>query len=340
MRIGVEIDIAKEAHWATAIDADGVVHVDRKLLNTPADIAALVAELAALGSTIRVGLDVVGGIAGLAEAMLAEAGFTLVHVPGLAVNRARQGTVGGENKSDPRDARTIADQARTRTDLRPSSRPPNSTSRFACSSRRRDLVQAQTQPRAQLEDAIPPGQRSGPLPTRSVAVYVQGVRRDDVRHRLWSRTPSCGLLRRDIGRGGRRMGATGQASHTLVCPHARASPGRRRTGTSVRDRIASACQPHWPSAVRRQLSRFSASKGFVRKHATPARSARARTRSFGYAVIRTVGMRRPDAARRWCRSSPLIPGMLTSAMTEAARVSRGELEQRLPRGESLRLEAR
>ena len=62
---------------------------------SPADIAALVAELAALGSTIRVGLDVVGGIAGLTEAMLAEAGFTFVHVPGLAVNRARQGTVGG-----------------------------------------------------------------------------------------------------------------------------------------------------------------------------------------------------------------------------------------------------
>jgi hypothetical protein len=36
---------------------------------------------------------------------LAEAGFALVHVPGLAVNRARQGTVGGEQKSDPRDAR-------------------------------------------------------------------------------------------------------------------------------------------------------------------------------------------------------------------------------------------
>ena len=65
-----------------------------------------------------VGLDVVGGIAGLAEAMLAEAGFRLVHVPGLAVNRARQGTAGGENKSDPRDARVIAEQVRTRRDLR------------------------------------------------------------------------------------------------------------------------------------------------------------------------------------------------------------------------------
>ena len=31
MRISVGIDIAKEVHWVTAIDADGVVHLDRKL---------------------------------------------------------------------------------------------------------------------------------------------------------------------------------------------------------------------------------------------------------------------------------------------------------------------
>jgi len=50
--------------------------------------------------------------------VLLNAGFTLVHVPGLVVNRARQGTVGGESKSDPRDARVIADQVRTRSHLR------------------------------------------------------------------------------------------------------------------------------------------------------------------------------------------------------------------------------
>lgn len=112
-RINVGIDIAKEIHWVTAIDAEGVMQIDRKLLNTPTDIASLADQLAALGgpgdSNIRVGVDVIGGIAGLVEAMLAAAGCTLLHVPGIAVNRARQGTVGGENKSDPRDARTIAD---------------------------------------------------------------------------------------------------------------------------------------------------------------------------------------------------------------------------------------
>ncbi len=87
MRISVGIDIAKEIHWVTAIDADGVVQIDRKLLNTPTDIASLADQLANPGDTVRIGIDVIGGIAGLAEAILAEAGFTLVHVPGLAVNR-------------------------------------------------------------------------------------------------------------------------------------------------------------------------------------------------------------------------------------------------------------
>src|SRR6266511_4093642 len=92
--------------------------MDRRLDNTPAAIAALIAELKTLEGEITIGLDVVGGIAGLAEAMLAAAGRSLVHVPGLAVNRARQGTRGGESKSDPRDARVIADQVRMRRDLR------------------------------------------------------------------------------------------------------------------------------------------------------------------------------------------------------------------------------
>ncbi len=155
MRISVGIDIAKEIHWVTAIDADGIVRIDRKLLNTPSDIAALADELTALHGTVRIGLDVIGGIAGLAEAILAQAGFALVHVPGIAINRARQGTVGGENKSDPRDARTIADQVRTRADLRriePATEIDLEIRLLV--SRRGDLVQAQTQRLSRMHDLL------------------------------------------------------------------------------------------------------------------------------------------------------------------------------------------
>jgi transposase len=155
MRINVGIDIAKEVHWVTAIDADGVVHVDRKLENTPAAIASLSDELKQLGATVRIGLDVVGGIAGLAEAMLAGAGFALVHVPGLAVNRARQGTVGGEHKSDPRDARVIAEQVRTRQDLRPLEPASERDLELRLLvGRRRDLVETQTRRLARLHDLL------------------------------------------------------------------------------------------------------------------------------------------------------------------------------------------
>lgn len=155
MRISVGIDIAKEIHWVTALDADGVMQINRKLLNTPTDIAVLIDELTTLHGTVRIGLDVIGGIAGLAEAMLAQAGFALVHVPGIAVNRARRGTVGGENKSDPRDACTIADQVRTRSDLRPIEPAAELDLEIRLLvSRRGDIVQAQTQRLSRLRDLL------------------------------------------------------------------------------------------------------------------------------------------------------------------------------------------
>ena len=155
MRISAGIDIAKEKHWVTVLDADGAVQIDHELLNTPTEIASLADRLTALGGTVRIGIDVVGGIAGLAEAMLAQAGFTLVHVPGLAVNRARQGTVGGENKSDPRDARAIADQVRTRSDLRPVEPATEIDLEIRLlAGRRRDLVDAQTQRLARMHDLL------------------------------------------------------------------------------------------------------------------------------------------------------------------------------------------
>ena len=68
MQISVGIDIAKEIHWITAIDANGGVLIDHKLENIPAAIAELIEELTQLKGNVRIGLDVVGGIAGLTEA--------------------------------------------------------------------------------------------------------------------------------------------------------------------------------------------------------------------------------------------------------------------------------
>ncbi len=104
MRVSVGIDVAKEVHWATVVDEMGEVLLDRRLPNDPAAVGGLVTDLRALvaregADGVTVGLDVMGGIAGLLQAMLTAAGLGLVHVPGLAVNRAREGTVGGERRA-------------------------------------------------------------------------------------------------------------------------------------------------------------------------------------------------------------------------------------------------
>ena len=101
-----------------------------------------------------IGIDVVGSFARFLEAMLLAEGFALVHTPGIAVNRAGQGFAGGERKSDPKDARTIAELVRTR-DLRPIQ--PDDDTRVALRlkvGRRRDLVQDQTRRLARLRGLL------------------------------------------------------------------------------------------------------------------------------------------------------------------------------------------
>lgn len=66
-------------------------------------------------------------------------------MPGLAVNRAAAGFAGGERKSDPQDARVIAELVRTRPDLRPIRLDEEITIAIRLLvARRRDLTQDQT----------------------------------------------------------------------------------------------------------------------------------------------------------------------------------------------------
>jgi transposase len=87
--------------------------------------------------------------------MLAAADLDVVHVPGLAVKTARRATRGGEHKSDPRDARVIADQVRTRDDLRRVTPLTDADADLALLvSRRRELVIAQTRRITRLRDLL------------------------------------------------------------------------------------------------------------------------------------------------------------------------------------------
>jgi transposase len=159
MGVAIGIDIAKEFHWVRAISAaDGEVLLDRRVDNDPVSIQQLIDELLTLAGTrggSRAGIDVIGGIAGLITAMLIEAGIDVVHVSGLAVNRARQGTVGGEHKSDPRDAAVIAEQVRHRRDLRPVNALTEIDAEIRLLvGRRRELVGDQTRRISRLRDLL------------------------------------------------------------------------------------------------------------------------------------------------------------------------------------------
>jgi transposase len=155
MPIFVGVDVAKETHWVCALDQDARVVLDRAVQNDQAALDALAAELRGLGPERQIALDVTGSIASFLEAVLLAEGFTLVHVPGIAVNRAGHGFAGGERKSDPRDARTIAELARTRTGLRPINRDDETTIAIRLKiARRRDLVQDQTRRLSRLRQLL------------------------------------------------------------------------------------------------------------------------------------------------------------------------------------------
>jgi hypothetical protein len=135
--VAVGVDVAKDFHWVRGIDRRaGEVVFSGRVDNTAPALAAFVEQLETLRARgpLTVGIDVVGGIASVLCAMLLEAGIEVVHVPGLAVNRAREGTSGGEHKSDPRDAAVIADRFATVVICARSSRSANWTPRSGCSS--------------------------------------------------------------------------------------------------------------------------------------------------------------------------------------------------------------
>lgn len=260
MPVAVGIDIAKEFHWACVIDAaSGEVLLSRRVDNDPGALGALVAELEALGAEhgpARVGLDVVGGIASLATCTLAEAGFALVHVPGLAVNRARQGTHGGEHKSDPADAAVIAEQVRTRAELRPIE-PLNELDAEIrlLVGRRRDLVRDQTRRLTRLRDllaSIHPGLERVVDPTGKASLVLLSryvtpaeIRRAGPR-RITEHVLASGHLRRAEVEALARRAVDGARAQRVVVP------GEARAAALVRELAGEAL------AARERLGRLDA----------------------------------------------------------------------------------
>src|SRR5215208_5768386 len=110
------VDAGKEAHWADMLDASGAQLLSRKVENEEADLSKLIDDALSLAEEVLWAVDQPGGGAALLLALLWERDQRVLYMPGLTVDRARD-TYRGESKTDARDARVIADQARMRPDL-------------------------------------------------------------------------------------------------------------------------------------------------------------------------------------------------------------------------------
>ena len=116
MELYVGIDAAKDVHWACAIDLNTWPVLSQAVTNNSEDIDVLLAELRLVeAEAVTVALDLLG------DAALRHAGRSRLpdrSQPGLAIKSRPAGMRGGENKPDFSNTATIADLARTRTDLR------------------------------------------------------------------------------------------------------------------------------------------------------------------------------------------------------------------------------
>nr|P19834.1 RecName: Full=Insertion element IS116 uncharacterized 44.8 kDa protein [Streptomyces clavuligerus]AAA26773.1 integrase/transposase [Streptomyces clavuligerus] len=121
-RIWVGIDAGKGHHWAVAVDADGETLFSTKVINDEAQVLTLI-ETAREREEVRWAVDISGRASTLLLALLVAHGQNVVYVPGRTVNRM-SGAYKGEGKTDAKDARVIADQARMRRDFAPLDRPP------------------------------------------------------------------------------------------------------------------------------------------------------------------------------------------------------------------------
>jgi transposase len=116
-RIWVGIDVGKGAHHACAVDERGKVVFSRKVGNDQAEIQALISRAGQAAERVDWAVDMTSGAAGLLLTLLLQTGDRLVYVPGRLVNRMA-GAFAGEGKTDAKDARTIAETARMRADLK------------------------------------------------------------------------------------------------------------------------------------------------------------------------------------------------------------------------------
>jgi transposase len=114
------IDSGKRTHHCVVIDQSGLVLLSRRVTNEEAELLELIGAVVDLadGDQVCWATDLNAGGAALLITLLVGHGQRLLYIPGRVVHHAAA-TYRGDGKTDAKDARIIADQARMRTDLQP-----------------------------------------------------------------------------------------------------------------------------------------------------------------------------------------------------------------------------
>ena len=105
------LDVGKGEHHAVALTPAGKTMHDKALPNSEPKLRALFAKLARHGRVLVV-VDQPASIGALPVTVARDAGCTVAYLPGLTMRRIAD-LYPGEAKTDARDARVIADAART-----------------------------------------------------------------------------------------------------------------------------------------------------------------------------------------------------------------------------------
>jgi transposase len=119
-RIWAGTDCGKTHHHTVVLDAEGATLLSRRVANDEPELLQLIADALSIadGRDVTWTMDMTGSEPSLLINLLAGHGQELAYIPGVAVNRATD-SYRGQGKTDARDARIIADQARMRRDLLP-----------------------------------------------------------------------------------------------------------------------------------------------------------------------------------------------------------------------------
>lgn len=184
-KLWVGIDVGKRFHHACAVDEHGKVVFSRKVGNGQAAIEELIrrTNTKATGSGAGSGevvwaVDMTSGSAALLLTLLLATRQQVLTVPGRLVNRMA-GAFAGEGKTDAKDAHTIAETARLRTDLSPVRAPDQIVGDLqVLTARREDLmadwVRGINRVRELLGSIFPGLEQAFDYSTRSALILLTG----------------------------------------------------------------------------------------------------------------------------------------------------------------------